>query len=746
MSNPARAPREPTSVQLSMMVTPRHYYAEHEDYKLFAKEAKKPEKVAELLAGKDMQVARSFYVPKEHTVCSAVLRKNGPALGLAKTGVPNIRQSNPWATKVVNRAFIHLPDEALEPLWTRHKVGEAMKNKIMVDAGTEGSLGRLKKAYPGMEVPKQPITVREAMRSLRSSGLYMGSRTRDELRPYPLFPVEGEKGVMVNPNSGNGFPVLGKWSDPLAAKKVQGLTMGLKAEMDRMAPAQIPAWYEELMEKRPWLVALKGKTKGDYYAPDKVMRGEMRFYNEFPRQLMLIMQTATQVLEQNSQSIFDDVSSHSGIGISLTYGGAQKLVDRLQEQLDANGWAFVHVGDDSWVLKKVEDQIVMFALDCSNFDLTQHATVTKTVHRAIADELARVDERAAELWHCFARRRMVVVSGACVMIWDHAGPSGMPLQSKVNDVLMDVMIRRALALLEDATLEGLEEKVAQAVHTAGTDMGFSVKLEQCSVLPAQTVMDAIALRPFLFIGYYFHVKDGRVAVCCDVARTFAQLPFPSAGWQEGKKRIQAMEAMRLGSIVMNFGVPPVCLERAFDAFKTAACELVDEALRDGDVSDPKLRWAVQEQAWGATVEPSLKGLQRVLAERDLFAFWMEPKPVPQPATRPEPESWADEVEEEERATETRYTARPRMGPAPKPTPTRRGDVPTHPPTLANFGRPPPTAVWGPPKAPRVRRDEIVDRIRRNLDQEDERWEDEWEEEEDESDYDSLDAWAERDFE
>lgn len=746
MSNPARAPREPTSKQLAMMIAPRHYFKEDEDYKRFAKEAKRPERVAELLAGKDMRVARSIYVPKEHTVCSAVLRKSGPSLALAKTGVPTIRQSNPWATKVVNSAFVHLPDEAPHPLWTRFSVGAAMGNKIMVDAGTEGSLGRVHKAYPGPEAPKRPITQREAHRSLLSSGLYMGKRTRDELRPYPMFPVEGEKGVMVNPNSGNGFPVLGKWSDPLAAKKVQGLAMGLKTELDRIGPAQVSAWYEELMEKRPWLVALKGKTKSDYYAPEKVMRGEMRFYNEFPRQLMLIMQTATQVLEQNSQSIFDDALSHSGIGISLTYGGAQRLVDRLQEQLDRHGWAFVHVGDDSWVLKKVDEQIVMFALDCSNFDLTQHSAVTKTVHRAIADELSRVDERAAELWHCFARRRMVVVSGACVMIWDHAGPSGMPLQSKVNDVLMDVMIRRTLESLEGATLDGLVGKVERAVHEAGSDMGFSVKLEQCSVLRAGTVMEALRQQPFLFIGYYFHVKEGRAAVCCDVARTFAQLPFPSAGWQEGKKRIQAMEAMRLGSIVMNFGVPPECLERAFDVFKKEACALVDEALREGDVSDPKLRWAVQEQAWGATVEPSLKGLQRVLQERDLFAFWMEPRPELPAPVRAAPETWADEVEEEEEAAETRYTARPRMGPAPKPTSTRRGDVPTHPPTLANFGRPPPTAVWGPPRLPRARREELVDRIRRNVERTEEVWDDEWEDYEDESDHDSLDDWAEQEFE
>jgi len=466
----------------------------------------------------------------------------------------------------------------------------------------------------------------------------------------------------------------------------------------------VEGWVREAERARPWLVAVRGKAKADYYSQEKVVGAKMRFYNAFPRQVMLLMQQATQVMEQNARNILTG-GGHSGIGVSLVRGGAADLVGVLDLQLRARGRAYVHVGDDSWVVLRDEKlgRVHMFALDCSNFDLTQHGSVTKAVHEAVHAELRCVDAISADLWLAYARERLVVVTGSLVRRFRHAGPSGMPLQSKVNDVLMDVMVSRTLLELGEPAWS--EDQVARAVEKVGRGMGFTVRLEQYWSGQATSLVEALEQRPFLFIGYYFHVRGGQVLVCCDVPRTFAQVPFPSLRWCKSDKELQVMEAMRLGSICLNLGMPTRDLEASFAAFRGAAVQLIERTVGAfGDSADERLRWAVQESPFGTATLPSLSGLLRVLragpehlwAERDVelpsHSSWL-------PATT----SWAEEMdreEEEEAAALGLSLARPLADLSVRAVTLPRGRVPTHPVTAHNDGRPPPTAVWTPARPPR----------------------------------------------
>lgn len=698
MSNPARAPKEYTTQQLLLSVAPDSFLPD--GFRDYARTHKKVEEVQKVLGKLDMGLAPAIVIPKEYTVAANVLQKNGPSLAQAKTGVPEPRIRSAFAKSLINRAFGKLPEKGI---FSKEVVGQAMRSKVYVDAGTEGTLGRLALAYPSVgKAPSRPVTSGEARAALVRCGLTMGHLPSHALRPYPLTPAEGEDGVTVNPNSDNGFPVLGKWSTPGAAAMAMGLATTIRRELQQEGDGE--KWLRNNELARPWLVAVRGKAKADYYSQEKVADGRMRFYNAFPRQTMLNMQVATQVLEGNARHI-NNSDSHSGIGATLVRGGASDMVAALQRQLDERGTAYVHVGDDSWVLIKRGEKLYMFALDCSNFDLTQHGEVTVEVHEALRDELKRVDPLAAGLWYGYARERLVVVTGTQVRRFKHAGPSGMPLQSKINDVLMDVMIDRTLSALKGKDISAV--LLADTLAMQGKQMGFVVRLEQYWEGNAENIVDALAQNPFLFIGYYFHARGGGVRVCADVPRTFAQVPFPALKWAKNGRDLQITEAMRLGSISLNLGMPTAELEPAFATFREEAALLIQMTLdRFGEQEDPRLRWAVQESPWGSDTIPSLSGLLAAV-KRDAGILWLTKEVELKSTSRLVGLGWADlvELDEQEEAEMARAsTARPR-GLSVKAVQVRPGKVPTHPASLANDGRPPPTAVWAPNKPPRAQKED-----------------------------------------
>lgn len=683
MSNPARPPKEPTAEQLKYAEVPQAYFPEG-NLGTFAADHKPLDKARGVLAGLDMEMRPSVILPRNHVREESILMRTDPELlALAKSGKPVPRPRTVFAMRLLRSVYPLLP---VTGYCSQFVCRSAMVNKVYVDGGVECALGRLRMAYPRKDRGAVvPISRSEAADAVRNCGILMTGLSADALRKYPLVPKEGDTaGITVNPNSDNGFPVCGKWTTLGAASECMRLAVDVRRELER-APS-VYDWVRSNELKRPWLVAVKGKAKADYYPQEKVVEGRMRFYNAFPRQIVLNMQVATQVMELNARHITAGGTSRSGIGITLVRGGAADLVQALDSMLSRLGHAYVHVGDDSWVVVRVDGSLVMFALDCSNFDLTQRAEVTLEVHRAIRDQLRLIDEIAAELWFAYARERLVVTVKSAAYQFKHAGPSGMPLQSKVNDALMDVMIRRAVEGLRSS----LEEDVAAAVASAGASMGFVVKLEQYwRGWGVDSVREALASRPFLFLGYYFHVREDLVQVHCDLPRTLAQVPYPSTKWVAQKGQLLAMEAMRLGSIALNMGIPTVELGDAFAMFRAEAARLVREAIQTfGDLVDPKLRWAVQENPFTTSTEPSLKGLLRAL-DRSPHELWS--KPGYDADIRTTEISWADEVEEAELADARALGVNPNalLRPAaasyvPRPLPPGRSSVP--PVTVGNHGR------------------------------------------------------------
>lgn len=729
MSNPAVAPREPFTGPAHPTPPDATWYPslEFERYKAVSKRIDEQQR---RLAPLDMEVCPAIVVPRSLTVDEAVLTANGETLAMAKKGKPTFRKRTAQARSITCAIWAELPQEG--PFYARKEVGERMLDRFFVDAGTEFTLGRLAQYYPRHgQKPTHPVSREEASRAVANCGLRLSDLPEHELAPYPLIAVPGKFAVTVNPKSDNGFPVLGKFEDKRAQELVYGLAVTVRSELRKAAHTLngVEEWKTRAELERPWLVALRGKAKGDYYNAEKIKDAKLRFYNALPRQIMLNMQVATQPMERLAKTILE--VGHSGIGVSLVRGGAHALVDALDWQLAETGRAYVHVGDDSWVAVRSGGSIVMFALDCSSFDLTQHADTTLEVHKAVWRELQRIDGAAADLWYAYMRSRLVVTVGTLVRRWKHGGPSGMPLQSKVNDLLMDVLIQR---VLRSGARWGNRESVDAAIQAVGEGMGFKVRVEQYGCLPALSMFEYLQRKPFLFIGHYFHLRGKMIVPFTDLPRTMSQIPYPNLKWLITGKEVAVMEAMRLGSIFLSAGVPPAAMEGAYAVWQLEVVRLLEYAIREfGDQESEKLRWAVSASPWGPEVIPSLTGLLRAV-QRGWEELWAMPASPAVPTkelifTTELPTSWADvvEMEEEElqRSRPVETTARPVAAPS-RP-------APTHPATARNDGRPPPTAVWGPPKPPRE-----VDyggpsqprrgrgrRFGRVLEQEEEEWEEEF---------------------
>lgn len=657
------------------------------------------------LAGLDMELRGSVVVPKAFSVDPRVLTATKPPLAIADTGKISFRVRSGPARMVANAIWDKMPDWGLGG---REAAEKKIRTTFFVSGGTEQTLGRLAYAYPrvGARIAA-PVSVQEARQAAQTAGLSLDHLPDHALAPYPLVAEQGARSVSINPHSDNGFPVLGRWDTPGASEKVLGLAAAVRKELVLAARTRrgVAEWKTKAEEERPWLVTCRGKAKADYYSSTKIEEGKMRFYNVLPRQIMLNMQVATQPLEFLSRHVLE--GSTSGIGLSLVHGGADALVTELDRRMDEMGEAYVHVGDDSWVAVRTGDNVVMFALDCSNFDLTQHADATAEIHREIWRQLRRIDAPAADLWYEYARGRQVVVAGALTYFFKHAGPSGMPLQSKVNDLLMEVLVRRAL----DRGCAWESESAVDALLTSvGRELGFEVRVEQHSCVRARSIREALEQNPFLFIGYYFHVRGGVVLPCADIPRMLAQLPYPSLKWMKTDRELAQVEAMRLGSIYMSSGIPPREWEEAHRAFRDGAVELLRHTLDTaGDCEDERLRATVGEVAVGPAAVSSLSGLLAAV-ERDPWELWAEQKLLPSTSTFVALD-WAGMVEEEEEEqVRQKEKYLPPPGVAVSATPLPVGRAPTHPVTLANHGRPPPTVVWGPPKAPR-QRDEPAAHVR-----------------------------------
>jgi len=719
MSNPARAPRENVQASKEPLMpdchfdfmyappsTPAEVKAKKNAWYFAMKRAGTLDLVIAELEPLDMQIGEPFEIPREHTVDKQAFQSPKPFFAMAKKGNVTTRLRTDHARDVLNVAYGLLPEE-----W-RVQVESKARDLALVDGGTEFAVGRLLMAYPrkGSHI-RRPITEHEAREAWREE---VGRLLTDDMHfetyadplertPYALLGGEGERAVKVNLKAGNGFPVLGKGSDPEARAKYLPMAEQVRAELEAAYGADpvsgVWNWVRTAEKERPWLVALQGKAKADYYTGQKIQDRKMRFYNVMGRQIMLNIQTATQVVEELAESILDDPGNRSASGVALNRGGAARLVDALEAQLRQGDQAHTRMGDDSWVAMVIGDVLLEFALDCSNFDLTQHGELTQWVHREGRKVVSRVDVISAQLLYAYWRQRMVATVMRAVYHFKHGGPSGLPGQSKVNGVVMGVCITRTCDRIRHLSDQGVDvtaEAVSAVLARVGEDMGIVIKLEQFRLTPLQTTRAeqtplrySLAQRPFLYLGYYFYNERDVVAVHADLPRSMSQMRYPTLKWVDNKVELRTLELARLASTLLSWGRPTEALRAAFDGVRYEVLKrLTAEIEVYGDYSSPKLRWAIALAAQGGDEDAfenalgSLSGIKRVL-EKSWDSLWL--------SSADGDVSSADEHTPSFSPTEPRATVDLTKG-AIRP--------PSRQPTTRTAGRNPNTKVFAPALPPR----------------------------------------------
>lgn len=693
-------------------------FKDKERYEERRKTSKQLPYVLASVVGLDMEMRPSFLLPTtgDEKTLNVQDHSRRKAFAMANKGAVTCRIRSGHAMTVLKDVFSKLPEDPVQKyaFARRSDVRKAMEAKVSVDGGTENCSGRLAKAYPkagsSIEYPPGREEVRQALLrcGINLKGLHPSVLTR-----IPFTQIGDERAVKVNAKADCGFPVNVKWEHDGAAEAVLKLANRLYSDF-KEAYKQDPVrgvWHllRRLEETHPWLVACKGKCKADAYSQEKVEEFMLRFYNALPKQIMLIMQSVTQVLEEQSLNILQYSDGRSMSGVSLVRDGPERLADAFERQLREAKRAYTHMGDDTKIAVATPAGVVLFSLDCSNFDITQHAETTAEIHAQIRDELSVVDPVAAQVWHAMARERLVVTYTNVVMKWKHGGPSGMPLQSKVNDVLMEVLVSRILR--DEDTVWHEKDSVERTVRRYGREMGLSVRLEDYELAyGTSTYREALEKKSFLFVGYRFFSEEGKVMVCADVPRALAQFPFPALKWEKTKEELLVTEAIRIGSIALNLGNPPKPLQEAFASFRAHAETLLLEAIsKYGDVKDERMLWAVQNNPLAYDPKPSLSGMLRAVKN---WSFLWETTEMPNASSTfllPPSMSWADQVEEQERedveATGGRVVRRRAAVAYLKQARLSQRGIPTHPVTQRNAGRPPPTAVWGPDKPPKRPREQ-----------------------------------------
>lgn len=688
------------------------YFTPTPDFVGYVKTMRHQPDVLARIRGLDFELMTSIVIPKELSCDPRVVDEVKKAFVTAITPRKGLtlRKRSTAALEMGQVMLKALPEYHQVPAFTADESTRRSAQVVAAGGGTEFTMGRIQMAYPRRNyTPSRPTTRGEALDALRNCGMGM-DQTSDYPRPYPIYCAEsGGDGptVSANKKADNGLPVGLKWGDDDAQKMVLRIAQDLRSQMEtayRLDPEDgVTNWVRSTESKAPWLMAFTGKAKEDAYKLSKVEARQLRFYNVVPRQLLLIMQMATQPFEASARNLYSQ--GNSAQGITFMHGGADRFIAELSRRVDTHQFAYVHVGDDSFCIVKILEHIVMFSLDASNFDLTQHAATTKEIHRVLRAELERIDPVSAQLWHALMRERLVVTFDAIVLKWKHGGPSGMALQSKVNDMLMEVLLSRLFYPEDLAETRWVDQHAVEiAAHQVGKSMGFSVRLEDHFVVRAQSLEEALAIQPYLFIGYFLHHREGMGMACFDIPRTIARIAYPNLGYDKNKQEFEKAEAIRLGSMTINFGIPPVECDEAFTQARTFAAELVAIVLsKYGDITDERLAWAIRDNPVASYTASSLSGLLAAM-QRDPRELWLKEKGISTMA--PLLTNWADVMDEEYEENAGHREVLPQApGKLPPPLKVRiPPKAPTHPATEKNAGRPPPTAVWGPDRPPRPERD------------------------------------------
>jgi hypothetical protein len=620
------------------------------------KEYKQPEKVWELVHkhNLDMQFVESVLLDNR-CVDKAVREQlsRGKAV-LASAPVGGL-QGRTRDLAAVQAAQVYY--DALGGTNEKKSIRESCANKLLVAGGAHYALGRILQYYPKRGAGRDLIapTAREVDIALQQCGLG-GTLPSARLALSSAFADAMEEGeVEVVADAENGFPTMGKFRDAEARDACLRYAAALRNELESHR-TNLDGHLAALEARDPLLFTVRGKAKSDMYKWSKIEDGALRFYNVIGRPLTLIMQQATQVLERSAGTlattpVVGERYLATVMGHALTGGGADALVTHMDWQLASTGYARLHCGDDTWLAVRTDEGVALFSIDCSAFDLTQHSSVSEPVHKALRRRLEEIDPISAAVWYKMARQRRTVIAGSITALLKHGGPSGMPLQSKVNDVLMDVYLQRVILALHKHRREGLpmtQEVIESAISHEGTTLGFVVRLEELDHhVGVHTVRECLARKPFLFVGYRFHVRGDMVVPYIDIPRAMARLPYNSSFDWLDKQAHTVRTAIRIGGLVLSMGVPPVGEERAFAKLVAAArfglARQLHSAAAEREVEFQVNRLVFVADSVKYTIR-DMRGLLNALTPDRISQIWAEGAEI---ATDEALDDWADAVEAEE---------------------------------------------------------------------------------------------------
>lgn len=728
MSNPWIAPKsDVTDADLEQQCPGAYMSTTQADWTAVCKSWKTVPHIKEMLDGLDVGAANAFYIEKRYCILDSVRTATKPKMATAGTGAISARLRTGEALHFANAVFRELKEdeEWTEKLYTngtyplsRNAAAHKCRTVMQLGGGSEYTLGRLRKYYPrsdkweGQRVP----SASEVAAAMRRCGLVL---TKDNMPQLSVLEEEvGRNSVTVNPNAENGYPILGKWKDDGAAAMALGLARAMDKDFARAyTKDKVNGVYllvRRLEEERPWCITLKGKAKTDFYTQEKMEAASLRFYNVVNRPVQLLLQRVTQPYEQASGTIVDGFNSFHGS--VLPHGGADEIVSELDRRLEKADWVHIHCGDDSWVVARDGKAIVCFSVDASSFDLTQAASITAPIHMALRHQMERIPgdaaARSAQLWYALARERCVVVAAGVVKRFKHGGPSGLPIQPKTNGVLMEIYLTRLQERvdLSPATRKGAmkdPERLDSIIKEVALTLGLTVRLEDYQRQEdCGTLRDFLAAQPFKFVGFLFHAKAALVEgtdrplvdVCISLDRMLGQCRYPPYLWETQPSRRKMRESMRLGAMVLGMGIPPAGYERPFVAARQHAVELLTEALKiEAPREDIEASWSSYTSVYAPMEAMSLEGLRAALL-KPASAIWRARTDVAELEVlgsegSGEMGNWADEMD----------LAVPLASPV-VPAKVALPAMPVlpraHPATDKNAGRPPPTARWGPNKAPK----------------------------------------------
>lgn len=496
------------------------------------------------------------------------------------------------------------------------KLLETCEQLVYAKGGTQFSLRRLA-ALPRKGAVVEPPEQYELARALTNCGI----PTVQQCRELASKELTGPEGVSVNKKASNGFPTRGKMEQADSAALVVTLAEGFIASVDQQGGTMEAALrvLQDLEASTPEMVLVEGKTKADYYKEAKVREHKMRHYTVFPRWLSMIAMMAAQPLEGATRNILQDPLLHTAQGATLMKGGAGKLVEALDEQMMGEAVGYVHCGDDSLVVVERPGGLEILSVDMSNFDLTQHAAVRRGPIGALTERLQVIAPTGAAAFAYMAAGRLEAVNGACVIYTEHGGASGGVLQSKLNDIIMDVYLQRVTERIGES--QG-REAIDALLQEVGREMGLDARLEQYAFVKARSLREALETVAVQFLGYYLYAEGGIVACVADLPRMLARGMYPNYTYRTEEEH-KDLIALRAAGAVLNLGVVPM------------GWEGLEKMMVDRAVTSLELRKARLEKRLNLVADAtdgvvrdtaSFDGLLELVKDRrQRLALWLEPK-------------------------------------------------------------------------------------------------------------------------